>query len=67
MNASWHFFTGPFRPTASGALELNPAAWQSEANMLFVEQPVGVGFSYSDNVDDYSTGNVDGGTCIYTL
>jgi cathepsin A (carboxypeptidase C)/serine carboxypeptidase-like clade 2 len=37
---------GPFRPTANGtALTENPHAWNKIANMVFIEQPVGVGFS----------------------
>ena len=36
---------GPFRPTADGNLTLNPHAWNFAANMVFIEQPVGVGFS----------------------
>ena len=36
---------GPFRPTANGSLELNPYAWNLEASVVFIEQPVGVGFS----------------------
>jgi len=38
---------GPFRPTASGDLVLNPSAWNKVANMVFIEQPAGVGFSYT--------------------
>ena len=33
---------GPFRPTANGSLELNPYAWNLEASVVFIEQPVGV-------------------------
>ena len=37
---------GPFRPTANGtALTENPFAWNMIANVVFIEQPVGVGFS----------------------
>jgi len=36
---------GPFRPNKDGNLDLNPHAWNKKANMVFVEQPVGVGFS----------------------
>ena len=49
---------GPFRPTKDGNLEANPAAWNTAASMVYVEQPVGVGFSvpasgdleYGDNL-----------------
>lgn len=37
---------GPFRPNADGkTLSLNDHAWNKLANMVFIEQPVGVGFS----------------------
>merc|ERR1711907_568813 len=38
---------GPFRPTANGTLERNDHAWNKIANMVFIEQPAGVGFSYT--------------------
>lgn len=37
---------GPVRPTATGGLVVNPNAWTQFANMVFIEQPAGVGFSY---------------------
>jgi carboxypeptidase C (cathepsin A) len=48
---------GPFRPNNEGDLEINPWRWNMISNMVFLEQPVGVGFSYSDNKDDYKIGD----------
>jgi carboxypeptidase C (cathepsin A) len=48
---------GPFRPDAFGNINPNEYAWNKIANMVFLEQPVGVGFSYSDNKDDYKIGD----------
>lgn len=48
---------GPFRPDSQGNLDENPYAWNKIANMIFLEQPVGVGFSYSNNNDDYRIGD----------
>lgn len=50
---------GPFRlvPNASGDLVLTPFeyTWASLAHMIYLEAPVGVGFSYSDAPDaDYA-------------
>ncbi|XP_031489572.1 serine carboxypeptidase-like 45 [Nymphaea colorata] len=43
---------GPFRPSGN-VLVRNEYSWNIEANMLFVEAPAGVGFSYSRNISDY--------------
>lgn len=48
---------GPFRPDYQGNLKENIYAWNKVANMVFLEQPVGVGFSYSNNNDDYTIGD----------
>ncbi|XP_021726389.1 serine carboxypeptidase-like 31 [Chenopodium quinoa] len=45
---------GPFLVDADGgALKFNPFAWNKEANMLFLESPVGVGFSYTHTTSDF--------------
>ncbi|WVZ71277.1 hypothetical protein U9M48_019883 [Paspalum notatum var. saurae] len=44
---------GPLRVTKYGAgLEFNKFAWNREANLLFLESPVGVGFSYTNTSSD---------------
>ncbi|GMH15859.1 hypothetical protein Nepgr_017700 [Nepenthes gracilis] len=45
---------GPFiiDPNNLG-LRFNPYAWNREANMLFLESPIGVGFSYTNTSSDY--------------
>lgn len=47
---------GPWRPTAKGAtLQYNPYTWTKKASFVFLEQPIGVGFSYStDNIESNS-------------
>ena len=37
---------GPFRPNEDGNLTAFPGAWNLEANVLYVESPAYVGFSY---------------------
>ncbi|CAI9103886.1 OLC1v1002468C1 [Oldenlandia corymbosa var. corymbosa] len=47
---------GPFRVNKdSKTLDLNQYAWSQEANILFVDYEVGVGFSYSNTSSDYDT------------
>lgn len=44
---------GPLRVSKNGdGLHFNDFAWNKEANLLFVESPVGVGFSYTNTSSD---------------
>ncbi|CDY68103.1 BnaCnng57600D [Brassica napus] len=44
---------GPFRINKTGSsLYLNSFSWNTEANILFLESPVGVGFSYTNTSSD---------------
>lgn len=45
---------GPFRPNKDMSLSFNKYAWNTISNMVFIESPCGVGFSYSEDPDtDY--------------
>ncbi|XP_031383963.1 serine carboxypeptidase-like 27 [Punica granatum] len=47
---------GPFRVRPNGrSLYLNKYAWNREANLLFLDSPAGVGFSYSNTSSDIYT------------
>ncbi|KAK1431218.1 hypothetical protein QVD17_14517 [Tagetes erecta] len=50
---------GPFRVNADNStLSHNKYAWNNVANVLFLESPAGVGFSYSNTSSDYITDDV---------
>jgi hypothetical protein len=62
---------GPCNVTANLTTELNPYAFNEVSNMLFLSQPIGVGFSYSEkeagtlnpitgNFENASVAGVDG-------
>ncbi|KAG0544026.1 hypothetical protein BDA96_02G239700 [Sorghum bicolor] len=46
---------GPFRVNFDNVtLRVNEYAWNKEANVIFLESPAGVGFSYSNTSSDYN-------------
>ncbi|KHN13827.1 Serine carboxypeptidase-like 45 [Glycine soja] len=47
---------GPFRPKGEGLVR-NQFSWNKEANMLYLETPIGVGFSYSTDTSSYEAGD----------
>ncbi|ONK68926.1 uncharacterized protein A4U43_C05F17470 [Asparagus officinalis] len=51
---------GPFRINRTGStLYLNKFSWNREANLLFLESPAGVGFSYTNTSSDLKTSGDD--------
>ncbi|XVF44554.1 hypothetical protein PTKIN_Ptkin02bG0133900 [Pterospermum kingtungense] len=59
---------GPFLIRSNGTqLTFNKFSWNKVANMLFVEAPVGVGFSYTNNSDDLNLGDKITAADTYTF
>ncbi|KAG5541772.1 hypothetical protein RHGRI_021565 [Rhododendron griersonianum] len=49
---------GPFYPKGNGmGLQRNSMSWNRASNLLFVEFPAGVGWSYSNTTSDYDFGD----------
>ncbi|KAF3445558.1 hypothetical protein FNV43_RR10734 [Rhamnella rubrinervis] len=49
---------GPFYPKGDGrGLRRNSMSWNRASNLLFVESPAGVGWSYSNTTSDYNSGD----------
>ncbi|KAL5715036.1 Serine carboxypeptidase-like 42 [Ranunculus cassubicifolius] len=49
---------GPFFPRGDGrGLIRNSKSWNKASNLLFVESPAGVGWSYSNTTSDYNAGD----------
>lgn len=60
---------GPFFPDIDGSLALTPNiyTWTQMANVIFIEQPAGVGFSWSANTSDYTTGDAQAAMDVYVF
>jgi len=48
---------GPYHVVDASTLKMNPYSWNSNANILFIDQPVGTGFSYNSNPLDIGVTN----------
>jgi cathepsin A (carboxypeptidase C) len=55
---------GPSSVTKDGKLKYNPASWNNNASVIFLDQPVNVGYSYSGNA---VSNTVAAGKDVYAL
>lgn len=44
-----HLSTGPCSVNADNTTKLNPYSWNNYSNMIYIDQPIGTGFSYGDD------------------
>ncbi|KAI3717964.1 hypothetical protein L1987_69919 [Smallanthus sonchifolius] len=59
---------GPFFPLGNGrGLRRNTQSWNKASNLLFVESPAGVGWSYSNTTSDYTTGDAKTARDMHTF
>ncbi|XP_030528141.1 serine carboxypeptidase-like 42 [Rhodamnia argentea] len=59
---------GPFYPRGDGrGLRRNSMSWNRASNLLFVESPAGVGWSYSDTTSDYNCGDESSAKDMHTF
>ncbi|XP_054793720.1 serine carboxypeptidase-like 42 [Prosopis cineraria] len=57
---------GPFYPHGDGrSLRRNRMSWNRASNLLFVESPAGVGWSYSNTTSDYNCGDASAANDMY--
>ncbi|RDB27312.1 Carboxypeptidase Y [Hypsizygus marmoreus] len=53
---SWSSFdAGPCRISDANGTKYHPESWNSNANVFFVDQPIGVGYSYADYGEEVGT------------
>jgi serine carboxypeptidase-like clade 1 len=48
-------------------LQLNPYSWSKVSNIIYLDSPCGVGYSYSENDSDYDTGDLKTASDTHTF
>lgn len=57
---------GPFEVTSSGKVKTRKYSWNQNHNLLYIDNPVGTGFSFVDKDEGYAKNEVDVGNNLYT-
>jgi hypothetical protein len=58
---------GPIKIDRNFQLYLNPWSWNRLANVIYIDQPTGTGYSYSNTSDDYIIGDKKAAENVYTF
>lgn len=58
-SSSLFYEMGPFQITKDLSLVWNEYGWDQASNLIFVDQPIGTGFSYTTNKSDYPQNEQD--------
>lgn len=56
---------GPFEVTKSGKVKARKYSWNLNHNLLYIDNPVGTGFSFVDKDEGYAKNEVDVGNDLY--
>lgn len=56
---------GPFEVTKSGKVKARKYSWHHNHNLLYIDNPVGTGFSFVDKDEGYAKNEVDVGRDLY--
>ena len=57
---------GPFSVDKGGHLQLRETTWIRNYHVLYIDNPVGTGFSYTENPAGFSTSSLDAASNLYT-
>lgn len=57
---------GPFIVTENKTLEMREYSWNKCHNLLYIDNPVGTGFSFTENEKGYATNETDVGRDVHT-
>jgi len=61
------FENGPYTVNPNLTLSTNPYSWNTNANLLYVDQPAGTGFSFVNNQNGYVTDEAQVAQDFYTF
>ncbi|KAE8573640.1 venom serine carboxypeptidase [Halyomorpha halys] len=57
---------GPITPDKNGKMEYAKHAWSKAFNMIYIDNPVGTGFSFTEDEQGYPNNQVDVGKDLYS-